>query len=380
MAIKATTNFSQREGSVQLASSGTLEERRQRWVRLLRNQQYEPVIFDILRDELPKYTNSRVIDPADLVTPTRECALILASALHIFFAAVEGSLVSRIQKDANLQAEYTDIQQRAHHQPSIYVHLLADDEGHAPTPNQYLLIRDIIEEYLNEGPSEHAYYIDNITSPLVSPKTSIQEYRKYLHTPSTSRSPTRIATLHRFCTGITLRCAQIPSHLHNTPLGYPPCEVGYALNAHKRLAQHRLHRSSNYIMNLVKDICTYLHGSKHTLFPRQLEMHQHIVYLIFRPEQAAIAEILISGLLQCWIDGGGGFNAYPAGRSVASSRRVRGEDWQGYEMTARKSSALVERMRGLRERAEVWRRALDWESGDNKPGNEVSSKVGMNSM
>ena len=372
MTTKPANNFSRCQGSVERASSGTLEERRQRWIRLLRNQQYEPVIFDILRDELPKYTNSRVIDSTDLVTPTRECALILASALHTFFAAVEGSLVSRIQKDANLQAEYVDIQQRAHHQPSIYVHLLADDKGHAPTPHQYLIIRDIIKEYLSEGPSEHAHHIDNITSPLVSPEASIQEYRKYLHTPSTSRSSVRIATLHRFCTGITLRCTQIPPHMHNTPLGYPPCEVGYALNAHKRLAQHRLHRSSNYVMNLVKDICTYLHGSKHDLFPRQLEMHQHIVYLIFRPEQAAIAEILVSGLLQCWIDGGGGFNAYPAGRSVASSKRVSGEEWQGYETTAREKSALVERMEGLRNRAEVWRRALDWESGDKESGDEVS--------
>jgi hypothetical protein len=75
------------------------DARRHRWVHLLGSQHYEPVIYDVLSDELPKYTNSRAIDPADIVSHIRECALILASAPKVFLAAVEGNLVSRMILD-----------------------------------------------------------------------------------------------------------------------------------------------------------------------------------------------------------------------------------------------------------------------------------------
>ncbi|KAF9693411.1 hypothetical protein EKO04_008583 [Ascochyta lentis] len=357
---KITEKNQERQDNIYSPSPETLDERRRRWVHLLRNQHYEPLIFDILSDELPKYTTSRAIDPADLVTHMRECALILASAPRVFFAAVEGSLVSRMIFDTELQAEYASIQQRAHYQPSIYIHLLADDQGNAPTPNQYLIIRDMVHDYLSEGQYEHAYTIDNITPPTVPLKASVQGHRKYLHTPSTSRSPKRIAALQRLCSGITLRCTQTPPHLHNAPLRYPPSEIGYALHAHRRLAQHRAHRSSNSIMNLVEDTCTHLFHAN--LLTQHFTMHQFIIYLVFRPSQAAIAEIFCSGLLQCWVEGGG-FNAWPAGRSVASSRRVSGEQWRGYEAVAREVGGLDERVEGMKERGEIWREALCWEDG-----------------
>ncbi|KAJ8117211.1 hypothetical protein OPT61_g1542 [Boeremia exigua] len=340
-----------------------LDERRTRWAHLLRDQHFEPVILDILGDELLKYTNSCVIAPTERVKHTRECALILASAPKIFYAAVEGNLISRMIQDVELQAEYTDIQQRAHHQPSIYVHLLADHEGKAPTPMQYLKIRDAVQEYVSSGGSEQAHLIDNITSPPITLNASMKGHCKYLYTPHTDRSARRIATLERLCTGITSRCSQIAPHLQNTPLPYPPAEVGYALHAHKRLAQHRAHRSSNYIMNLVEDICTHLFRTK--ALTQHFVMHQFIIYLIFRPSQAAIAEIFCSGLLQCWVDGGGGFNAYPAGRSVASERKVCSEEWQQHEVWAREGSPLEERMEGMRGKAEVWTKALNWEGGDD---------------
>ncbi|KZM18608.1 uncharacterized protein EKO05_0000661 [Ascochyta rabiei] len=356
-----TETIPERRGRIDTPILETLDERRRTWLYLLRNQHYEPLIFDILNDELPKYATSCAIDPAELTILTRECALILASAPRVFFAAVEGSLVGRMISDTELQAEYASIQQRAHHQPSIYAHLLADDRGNAPTPNQCLVIRDMVQDYLSGDPSEHAHTIDNVTPPLVLLEASTKGYRKYLHTPSTDRSPKRVATLQRFCSGITLRYTQTSPHLHNTPLPYPPSEVGYALQAHRRLAQHRAHRSSNHVMNLVEDICTQLFRTN--ALTQHFEMHQFVIYLIFRPSQAAIAEIFCSGLLQCWVEGGG-FNACPAGRSVASSRRVSAGQWRVYEEAAREVSLLDARMEGMKERAEVWREALCWEDED----------------
>jgi hypothetical protein len=112
-------------------------------------------------------------------------------------------------------------------------------------------------------------------------------------------------------------------------------------------------------MNLVEDICTYLHRTKR--FEQHFRMHQFIVYLIFRPTQAAIAEIFCSGLLQVWVENGGGFNAYPAGRSVATARRLSAGDWSAHEGWVREMSPVDENMRVQRERAREWRDALEWE-------------------
>lgn len=127
-------------------------------------------------------------------------------------------------------------------------------------------------------------------------------------------------------------------------------------------------------MNLVEDVCAYLYQSGK--LSERFTMQPFIIYLIFRPEQAAIAEILCSGLLQVWIEGGG-LNAYPAGRSVASARRVEGGRWRDWEEWARENTGLVGGVRGLRwrveedvrdleeEMGEVWREALESDEGDD---------------
>ena len=373
--IKPTDDVQEQQRQADESFPESLDERRRRWAHLLYGLHYESVLCDVLSEELPKYINSCVIDASDVVTHMRECALILASAPQIFFAAVEGSLVGRILRDADVQAEYAVIQQQAYHQPSIYIHLLADEEGNAPTPNQYLVICDMVRDYIGEDRSEHAGHIDRTTPSVVSTEASEPGYRKYLHTLRTNRSPRRVATFERLCAGITRRCSQIPPHSHNKPLQYPPAEVGYALHAHKRLAQHHAHHSSNYVMNLVEDICTYLFRTNE--LTQHFKMHQFIIYLIFRPSQAAIAEIFCSGLLQCWVDGGGGFNAYPAGRSIASSRKVSVDEWLRHETLARQMSSLSERMAVLKERSEVWRKALDWQvqDGDDQLENKDPKKA-----
>lgn len=338
----------------------SLTERRTRWSKLLQKQHFEPVIEEVLEEELLKYQTSSVIDTSDRVALLRECALILASAPSVFTAAVEGNLATRLLEDANLQEEYKDVQQRAYEQPSIYIHLLVDEKGIAPTPNQYMVIRDLILDYLTDGKtSEHAWAIDNITPPAVTKQASTQGQRKYLYT--TQRSPKRIAALETLCDGIHSRYLDTPQSLHNTPFRFPPGECGYSKNSHARLAQHRAHRSSNPIMNLVSDICTHL--SRTNCFTQHFTMHQYIIYLIFRPTQASIAEIFCSGLLQVWVENGGGFNAYPAGRSVATAKKVSSEEWRDHERWTRENSPVDENMKVQKERAEEWSRVIEWDGG-----------------
>jgi hypothetical protein len=356
------------EHNSSVSASETLIERRLRWANLLKQQHYQPVISEVLDEELPKYPNSTMINTAERVLLMRECALILASAPAIFKAAVEGTLVKQILTDTALQRDYTLIQERAHSTPSIYLHQLADEHGIAPTPTQYMVVRDLFLDYLSEGQtSEHAWHIDNITPPFVRPSSSSTRHRKYLHT--TSRSSARVSTLQRFCAGIERLFLETPINLRNTPMRFPPGECGYSRSSHIRLAQHRAHQSSNYVMNLVEDICTYLHATKRC--EQHFRMHQFIIYLIFRPEQAAIAEILCSGLMQVWVDNGGGFNAYPAGRSVATAKRVSREMWEEHERWTREMSPVEENMRVQRAKAEEWVKALEWKEEVVDEGGEA---------
>jgi hypothetical protein len=343
------------------STSESLGNRRRRWAQLLHSQHYQPLISEVLEEELPKYEQSTIIDATNRVSHIRDCALILASAPSILAAAVDGNLVSRMLSEPALQTEYATILERAHHQPSIYIHLLTDKYGTAPTPNQYLTIRDLVRDYLAEGKtSEHAWQLDSITHPTIMKRVSALGHRKYLHTTSV-RSSKRVETLQRFCAGVHRRWLETPVSLRDTPFQYPPGECGYSKDSHIRLAQHRAHQSSNYVMNLVEDICTYLNRTG--IFEQHFTMHQFIVYLIFRPGQAAIAEIFCSGLLQVWIENGGGFNAYPAGRSVGTAKRVSGDEWAAHERLVKEESPVVENMRVQQRRAEEWQRALDWVDG-----------------
>lgn len=344
----------------------TLTERRSRWSALLRKGHFQAVIEEVLEQEKGKYpANSKSINFQDRVALLQESALILASAPSVFTAAVDGDLLSRIKnpQEESLRGDYKMIQQQAERQPSIYIHLLADKNGVAPTANQYLHIGALISEYIAEGTlSEHAYAVDNIATPHVLEQEWRSGCRKYLRTKKNTRWQPRVENLKTFCEGIKQRWHDEPESLRDTALRFPPGECGYSEHSHKRLAEHSKRKSSNHIMNLVEDICTYLH--KNNTFTQHFVMHQFIIYLIFRPNQAAIAETFCSGLLQVWVDNGGGFNAHPAGISVASAKKVSAEKWEEHERLVRETSPLDSKIEAQREKASQWREALEWETGE----------------
>ena len=364
----------------------TLAEKRLRWSALLHSHQYHTVITSVLAEELPKYTHSTVM-PTSLSLIMRECVLILASAPLIFTAAVDGVLASKILNSEDLQIEYEHVQSRANIQPSIYIHLLTDSHGVAPSANQYMLIRSMLLKYIDDEDFDPrlAHLIDNTSSPTIPLSSTLQGYRKYLHTRH--RSPHRISTLRRLCAGIQARYDETPAAARTIPFAHPPGECGYALNSHKRLLQHRRRHSSNYVMNLVEDICAYLHLQSPGVFPK-FHMHQFIIYLIFRPQQVRIAEMFTSGLLQVWVENGGGFNAHPAGLNTTSARRVTREEWEVHESFARGEGRLDENLRRQREVVEAvaqglgdevgeaWRRAVESEGqGDGNVDYEYNLSV-----
>jgi hypothetical protein len=109
-------------------------------------------------------------------------------------------------------------------------------------------------------------------------------------------------------------------------------------------------------MNLVEDICKHLYDIG--TFAQQLTMHQFIIYLIFRQEQASIAEIFISGLLQVWVKDSGGFNAYLAGHSTASAGKVTDAEWALHERNTKLDSPTMEDIRQQQLRPDERQRAL----------------------
>lgn len=72
-----------------------------------------------------------------------------------------------------------------------------------------------------------------------------------------------------------------------------------------------------------------------------------------------------------WVDNGGGFNAYPAGLSVATAKKVSREMWAEHERWTREMRPVVENMRVQRERAEEWVAALEWEEKEGEDGGEA---------
>jgi hypothetical protein len=190
----------------------TLLDRRRRWASLLHTHDYRTLITEVLDQELPKYSPNSSILPTSLSSIMAECVLILASAPLIFTAAVDGSLPARYLVDADLQAEYAEVQRRANIQPSIYIHLLATHDGVAPSANQYMAIRSTILRYIDTEHPDHtlASHIDNVSRPTFPLTSTTRGLRKYLTTPSAPRSPIRTQTLLRFCAGVLDRWTATP--------------------------------------------------------------------------------------------------------------------------------------------------------------------------
>jgi hypothetical protein len=83
------------------------------------------------------------------------------------------------------------------------------------------------------------------------------------------------------------RLNRVPESEHNKPLGFPLCNVGYSVRCNERLKQHASYNSSNYIMNLAEAICNACRDQ----FSQRHRVEQAVIYLIWSPGHAEIAEI-----------------------------------------------------------------------------------------
>lgn len=107
-------------------------------------------------------------------------------------------------------------------------------------------------------------------------------------------------------------------------------DVGYARNCSDRIAQHRSHSSSNYLMNLVEAIGGVLNYSYRNVAA--------VIGLCSEPEQAVVGEILWSCIGQSYLDTGRGYNHESAGKSNRSADDVRTLQWAAWQNWAYEKS------------------------------------------
>lgn len=138
-----------------------------------------------------------------------------------------------------------------------------------------------------------------------------------------------------FIKALRNRLTKVNQTHYDRPLEFPIVEVGYAKNSIERLSAHKGHHNSNYIMKLMEAIFwkffPHVKGDKGKLEP-EFFIDQEVIALIWKVDQAEIAEIGLTRLAEGYIHNGGGFSHYPAGLSNASAHKVAPKIWSAAQI------------------------------------------------
>ncbi|KAI9878032.1 MAG: hypothetical protein M1830_002113 [Pleopsidium flavum] len=272
---------------------------------------------------------------------------------------INGNLARAKRRDPTIRAQLERMRVKGNTQPAIYSQLLVDSRGYSPTPEELTEVIKAMGDYCElrkDREQQHrAIRIDKAFNPNSRwGKARVENGEfKYLYSPTQGGPDHRpcqshIDNINEFCRNLETRM----QNLHNTPLWTKPLtvplvEYGYAGYPVQRLASHRAHQNSNYIMNLVDAICR-------VLFHDRFHIEQYIIYHIFQPHQAVAAEVIFTRLGQGYIVDGGGFSHYLAGRSNQTALDIPATFWEKYLMDAVKNTPLLERHRDEATRMQDW--------------------------
>jgi hypothetical protein len=130
--------------------------------------------------------------------------------------------------------------------------------------------------------------------------------------------------------------ARLQTEPAGDPLSRPLSEVGYATYPDHRLKQHRMHDSSNYIMNIVDAICR-------ADFPNY-KISQFVIFRLFDPMQGRLAEILFTRFAQGYITHGGGFSHAQAGASFFHANDLPIGDYKKLKIKAQRDPIYLARL------------------------------------
>jgi hypothetical protein len=217
--------------------------------------------------------------------------------------------------------------------PFIYIQTLVNGRGESPSANGLLYIIGEIELYMrgwqnpdDKESEERARRIDN------SSRTDYRNgFRKYIE------SQTHYNNLKAWVTILKARCRNVPADKMHEPLARPLSEIGWAKDLTKRLAQHRKHSSSNYLMNLTEAVCRNSFAD--------YSIHQYGIFRVFEECHAMLGEIIFSRIGQVYITYGGGFSHCAAGISHQGAYQLLETDYRLLKLAVSRNPDFTIRMR-----------------------------------
>jgi hypothetical protein len=257
--------------------------------------------------------------------------IIATSSFDIMINLMDGNLPPRIREDHSFRRTmeaYDNFSVRA----GIYAqHLVHHKTGQPPTKRIMLDLIDWARVYLADD--RFARRIDTL---LVKKQNSWlakhrdmsenDEKRRYLGRNKEDKNysrysvlPHRKARLVTICESTRKRLEDIPNELLDNPIDRPWGEIGWSNNCKKRLQQHSSHNGSNHLMCLFDAICKLK-------YPDYC-IEQHVVYYIWEPQHAAIAEALFTEIADPRYNTGTGFTYANPGLSNYSVMNMTTLDW-----------------------------------------------------
>ena len=274
------------------------------------------------------------------------------------FAAINGELLSSLiegsfsRKAANPSTEISQVLGRMRGKdpepPSIYLNALCDFCGVSPTASQWARVCECMLTYIanNEEAENLAAEIDQILHPKRTwPRDLAHRHlRRYSDFGSgnstTFASPktreNRRSIINEFAQRMLGRTrAQITAGKANSPLDSPVINIGFSIHAGRRLEDHRLHRGSNYLMNLSEACFCYCYGN-------HFGLQQRVIFNCYRHPHPWLAKIVFTHLAQGYTEDACGFSHYTAGASNSGGSRVRTtRQWEDFRLQAEQGGRLV---------------------------------------
>lgn len=319
-----------------------------KYLRLLHNYGVPALALRILTDEITRVTPDGPASALRRVSPNSlefdalledTIAMLISMDRDVLESILDGSLSRKREIPGTEVSNALNRIEARPAQPGTYRNVICDLQGYSPTPSHWMLVTSLMLQYVARGHSGDslAASVDQIIHP--SGKWPVRlaakglrrytEYTSYIvdEDPYSCDHRRRIVT--DFALAMDNRClvekGQGRAHV---PLSSPVDEVGFSNDPRRRLAQHRKHESSNYLMNLSEALFEYV-------WPGKFRLQQCTIYSCWTSEQCWMSEIFLTLLSQGYVQGGNGFNHHPAGHSNGGAyTKVPERSWVAFRRLA----------------------------------------------
>ena len=237
-------------------------------------------------------------------------------------------------------------------QPAAYINYIADESGVCPSTRQWLHVLDCIERYEGDTleSTELALETDAYRPRIYWPKKLTRDgFRKYLDCEHAnppfpavwSKNEDRRRRLRKFVKAARDRLSLSTGRDDTEPLPYTTIHVEFSVDVEERLNDHRNHRDSNFIMNLVEAVFA-------RCYPGAKILQQKVLYACWHEMQSWWAEVVFTHVGQGFIhDEDFGFAYHPAGTAATNDdgARLGGDFWRSYCEAMEKSPEHLQRLR-----------------------------------